>query len=126
MNTPNITQAMIDAYDEYTHLTLDRRGFMEKLTKLAGSGAAAATIAPLLAANPASAAITAEDDPKLKTEVEIRFFADGARTRVELEHRRLDLYGSRAAEMRGIFDSAGGWPGLLEALARALHAGASQ
>jgi carboxymethylenebutenolidase len=63
-----ITQAMINAYDEYTHLTLDRRGFMEKLTKLAGSGAAAATIAPLLAANPARAAITAEDDPKLKTE----------------------------------------------------------
>ena len=39
MTTPAITQAMIDAYDEYTHLTLDRRGFMEKLTKLAGSGA---------------------------------------------------------------------------------------
>jgi carboxymethylenebutenolidase len=43
MTTPNITQAMIDAYDEYTHLTLDRRRFMEKLTKLAGSGAAAAS-----------------------------------------------------------------------------------
>ena len=54
MTTPDITQAMIDAYDEYTHLTLDRRGFMDKLTKLAGSGAAAAAIAPLLAANPAA------------------------------------------------------------------------
>jgi carboxymethylenebutenolidase len=63
-----ITQAMINAYDEYTHLTLDRRGFMEKLTKLAGSGAAAAAIAPLLAANPARAAIIADDDPRLKTE----------------------------------------------------------
>ena len=68
MTTQQITQAMIDAYDEYTHLTLDRRGFMEKLTRLAGSGAAAAIIAPLLAANPAHAAVTAEDDPKLKTE----------------------------------------------------------
>ena len=48
--TPGITQAMIDAYDEYTHLTLDRRGFMQKLTRLAGSGAAAAAIAPMLAA----------------------------------------------------------------------------
>ena len=47
MNRPTITQAMIDAYDEYTHLTLDRRGFMDKLTRLAGSGAAAAAIAPL-------------------------------------------------------------------------------
>ena len=63
-----ITQAMIDAYDEYTHLTLDRRGFMEKLTKLAGSGAAAAAIAPLLAANSAHAAIVAEDDARLKGE----------------------------------------------------------
>ena len=63
--TPLITQAMIDAYDEYTHLTLDRRGFMEKLTRMAGSGAAAAAIVPLLAANSASAAIVAEDDGRV-------------------------------------------------------------
>lgn len=65
METPVITQAMIDAYDEYTHLTLDRRGFMEKLTKLAGSGAAAAMIAPMLAANSAQAAIVAADDQRI-------------------------------------------------------------
>jgi len=65
MEKPVITQAMIDAYDEYTHLTLDRRGFMEKLTKLAGSGAAAAVIAPMLAANSAQAAIVAADDKRL-------------------------------------------------------------
>jgi carboxymethylenebutenolidase len=69
MTKPTITQAMINAYDEYTHLTLDRRGFMERLTRLAGSGAAAAAIAPLLAASSARAAIIAEDDPKLKTEL---------------------------------------------------------
>ena len=63
-----ITQAMIDAYDEYTHLTLDRRGFMEKLTRLAGSGAAAAVIAPLLAANAAQAAVVAEDDARVAGE----------------------------------------------------------
>jgi carboxymethylenebutenolidase len=68
MATSVITQAMIDAYDEYTHLTLDRRGFMEKLTKLAGSGAAAAAIAPLLAANPAAAEIVPADDARLKGE----------------------------------------------------------
>ena len=28
---PKITRDIIQAYDEYTHLTLDRRGFMEKL-----------------------------------------------------------------------------------------------
>ena len=68
MTIPAITQAMIDAYDEYTHLTLDRRGFMEKLTRLAGSGAAAAAIAPLLAADPAAAEIVPADDARLKGE----------------------------------------------------------
>lgn len=68
MAKPQITQAMIDAYDEYTHLTLDRRGFMDKLTSLAGSAAAAAAIAPLLAASSAQAGIVAEDDPRLKAE----------------------------------------------------------
>ena len=50
-------------------------------------------------------------DPNLKTEVEVRFIAEGEnRTRVELEHRGLDPYGARRDEMRGIFDSdrAGG------------------
>jgi carboxymethylenebutenolidase len=65
MDKPQITQAMINAYDEYTHLTLDRRRFMERLTALAGSGAAAAAIAPLLAANSASAEMIAADDNRL-------------------------------------------------------------
>jgi carboxymethylenebutenolidase len=65
---PAISQAMIDAYDEYTHLTLDRRRFMEQLTRLAGSGAAAAAIAPLLSANSAQAAIVADNDPRVKAE----------------------------------------------------------
>jgi carboxymethylenebutenolidase len=68
MDKPLITQAMIDAYDEYTHLTLDRRGFMDTLTRLAGSGAAAAAIAPLLAANSALAAQVAADDQRIKGE----------------------------------------------------------
>jgi len=76
MNKPVITQAMIDAYDEYTHLTLDRRGFMEKLTKLAGSGAAAAAIAPLLSANSAHAAIIPEDDARVKAQ-DITWPGDG-------------------------------------------------
>ncbi len=65
MEKPVITQAMINAYDEYTHLTLDRRGFMEKLTKLAGSAGAAAAIVPLLSANKASAEIVKADDDRL-------------------------------------------------------------
>ncbi len=65
MEKTGITQAMIDAYDEYTHLTLDRRGFMEKLTRLAGSGAAAAAIMPMLAASQVNAALVEEGDPRL-------------------------------------------------------------
>jgi carboxymethylenebutenolidase len=59
---------MIDLYDEYTHLTLDRRGFMEKLTRLAGSAAAAAAIVPMIAASPAKAAQVAPDDARLVTD----------------------------------------------------------
>ncbi len=67
-----ITQAMIDAYDEYTHLTLDRRSLMRKLTALAGSGAAAAVVLPMLAADKASAAIVDPADNRIKTQ-EITF-----------------------------------------------------
>ncbi len=67
-NVPKVTQAMIQAYDDYTHLTLDRRDFMQKLTRLTGSAAAAAAIAPMLAASNAKAAIVAADDPRLKAE----------------------------------------------------------
>src|SRR5262245_50659425 len=63
-----ISQEMIRLYDEYTHLTLDRRDFMNKLAKLTGSAAAATAIVPLLEANQARAAIVAENDARLKTE----------------------------------------------------------
>lgn len=57
-------------------------------------------------------------DPSLKTEIEVRFIAEGAKgTRVELEHRRLDRYGARRDEMREIFDKTGDWGRLLEAFA---------
>jgi carboxymethylenebutenolidase len=55
---------MIKAYDDYTHLTLDRRGFLDKLSKLAGSAAAAAAIVPMLEASKARAAIVPEGDPR--------------------------------------------------------------
>lgn len=58
-------------------------------------------------------------DPSLNTEIEVRFIADGnKRTRVELEHRRLDRYGARRDEMRRIYDTEGDWGKLLEAFAR--------
>ncbi len=64
-----------------------------------------------------------QPDPTLKTEIEVRFIGDGENgTRVELEHRHLDRYGARRDEMRGIFDSEGGWGRLLASFARAAAA----
>ena len=58
-----------------------------------------------------------------ETEVEVRFIAEGKNsTRVELEHRRLDLYGARSHELLGIFNSEMGWQGLLAAFARSASA----
>jgi uncharacterized protein YndB with AHSA1/START domain len=56
-------------------------------------------------------------DPSIQTEVEVRFSAEGASTRVDLEHRLLHHYGEAAAQMRGLFDSEQGWMGLLKAFA---------
>ncbi|GAA4746295.1 SRPBCC family protein [Modestobacter marinus] len=52
-----------------------------------------------------------ETDPERTSEVEIRFLAEGPeRTRVELEHRRLDRHGDGWEAVRdGVADDAG-WP----------------
>lgn len=60
-------QKCIDLYDEYTNNRLDRRGFLKKLTKIAGGAAAAAALLPLLE-NRAHAQVVPEDDPRLHTE----------------------------------------------------------
>ena len=63
--------------------------------------------------------------PSPKTEVEVRFVEGGkGGTRVEVEHRDLDLFGPRRDEMRGIFDSESGGSGLLASFARAAEASA--
>ena len=65
---PKITPEMIRLYDEYTHVTLDRRGFLAKLTTLAGSTAAATAVLSMLENNYAQAALVAADDPRIKGE----------------------------------------------------------
>ena len=61
-----------------------------------------------------------QPDPTLKTEIEVRFIAEGKDgTRVELEHRHLDRYGARRDEMRRIFQTEGDWGRLLQMFARA-------
>jgi carboxymethylenebutenolidase len=64
---PKITQEMIQLYDDYTHLTLDRRRFFDHLTRVAGGTAAAYTLLPLLENNYAEAAMVAPDDSRLGT-----------------------------------------------------------
>jgi carboxymethylenebutenolidase len=61
-------QKIIDLYDEYTHGRLDRRDFLEGLTKLAGSTAAAMAVLPLLQSDWAQAAIVDPKDARLATE----------------------------------------------------------
>jgi uncharacterized protein YndB with AHSA1/START domain len=56
-------------------------------------------------------------DASIQSEVEVRFTAEGSGTRVDLEHRRLDQFGARAEEMRGVLDSEGGWTSLLGSFA---------
>ncbi len=58
-------QKIINLFDRYTHGGMSRRDFLEKLTLMAGSTAAATTLLPILENNYAHAAIVAEDDPRL-------------------------------------------------------------
>jgi uncharacterized protein YndB with AHSA1/START domain len=55
-----------------------------------------------------------EYEPDLDTEVEVRFIADGAATKVELEHRYIERMGEGAETARSAVDSPNGWSGLLE------------
>src|SRR5262245_28100109 len=66
--TPKITQEMINLYDEYTHITLDRRAYLAKLTALVGSTAAATAVTSLIEANKVSAQIVQPNDPRVKAE----------------------------------------------------------
>jgi uncharacterized protein YndB with AHSA1/START domain len=66
-------------------------------------------------------------DLTLQTEVEVTFVAEGpGRTRLELEHRHLDRYRDQAGVMRSIFDSEGGWTGILARFATAAEGRESQ
>ena len=63
-----ITQEMIDLYDEYTHITLDRRAYLGKMTALVGSTAAAVAMTSLIEADKAAAQIVPADDARVKAE----------------------------------------------------------
>jgi uncharacterized protein YndB with AHSA1/START domain len=59
----------------------------------------------------------------LLTEVEVKFTAEGARTLVELEHRKLENWGAGAGQAHAAIDGDGGWSGLLKMYAAGVAAG---
>jgi carboxymethylenebutenolidase len=58
-------QKIITLFDTYTHGGMSRRAFLDKLTLIAGSTAAATALLPVLENNYAHAAMVPEDDPRL-------------------------------------------------------------
>ena len=52
MKNRRLKQECIDLYDEFTHGTMSRRDFMDRLAMLAGGAAAAAALVPVLQNNP--------------------------------------------------------------------------
>jgi carboxymethylenebutenolidase len=58
-------QKYIALFDTYTHGGMTRRAFLDKLTLLAGSTAAATALLPVLENNYAFAAMVPENDPRL-------------------------------------------------------------
>lgn len=63
----DLKQQAIALYDRFTHEGMERRDFMARMVKLAGSVAAAELLISGIAASPAAAAITSESDPRLTT-----------------------------------------------------------
>jgi uncharacterized protein YndB with AHSA1/START domain len=59
-------------------------------------------------------------DPAHASEVEVRFTADGDRTRVALEHRHLDRHGDGWEGVRDGVDDDAGWPLYLDRYAALL------
>jgi carboxymethylenebutenolidase len=66
--TPQITQEMIDLYDDYTHITLDRRAYLSRLTALVGSTAAAVAVTSMIENDTAAAQVVPTDDKRVKAE----------------------------------------------------------
>jgi carboxymethylenebutenolidase len=65
---PAITQEMIALFDDYTHVSLDRRKFMDNLAALAGSMSAATAAFALMAADAHAQGLVPETDERLVAE----------------------------------------------------------
>jgi carboxymethylenebutenolidase len=63
-----IERAAIALYDRFTHEGMDRRRFMARLTRLAGSAAAASALLGSVAASAEAAPLVRADDPGIRTQ----------------------------------------------------------
>ncbi len=72
-------QRIINLYDRFTHGDMNRRDFLDRLTEIAGSTAAALALLPLLQNDYAKAETVAADHPRLVSET---FSYDDAGTRM--------------------------------------------
>ncbi|MDF2812094.1 MAG: carboxymethylenebutenolidase [Microvirga sp.] len=60
---------IIDLYDDFTHGGMNRRAFIDRLTALVGSTAAATALLPILQNNYAQAQTIPESDPRITAEM---------------------------------------------------------
>lgn len=72
-----VNQAIIDLYDKFTHGGMSRRHFLDRLTRMAGSTAAASAALVLLQNDYAKADMVPETDPRVATQT-IAIAVDGA------------------------------------------------
>ncbi|HEY2756483.1 MAG TPA: dienelactone hydrolase family protein [Pseudolabrys sp.] len=87
-------QRIIDLYDDFTHGGMNRRAFLDRLAEIAGSGAAALALLPLLQNDYARAATVPADDPRLAIGT-VSYDAQG--TRISGYLGRLKSKGKRPA-----------------------------
>lgn len=86
--TPDVSDAIIRLYDEYTHTPLGRRRFLDRLALLTGSMSAALALLPVLQPGYARAQLVPADEPRLDITTESVPTADGP----------LTLYAARPAD----------------------------
>jgi carboxymethylenebutenolidase len=87
-------QRIVELYDSYTHSAIDRRAFLDRLTEVAGSSAAAVVILPLLQNDYARAAVIAPEDARLAIDT---VTYDGAGTPIKAYLARLKGKAKRPA-----------------------------
>jgi len=89
-----VDQRIINLYDRFTHGGISRREFLDRLTEIAGSSAAALALLPLLQNDYARAAVVAPDDARLAIDT---VSYDAAGTRISGYLARLKSKGKRPA-----------------------------